>query len=141
MREAQLSPDGRTLIVTIPMRLGRRAGRKLIVAPDGSEVADLPRAKHADETLVRMLAKAWRWQQWLEGGRYRSIRELAEAERVSHSYVSRVLKLTLLAPDLVEAILDGRQPRGLTAQELLRGVPVGWGEQGGSHVEDSGSQA
>jgi hypothetical protein len=68
MPDVQLSPDGRTLIVTIPMRLGRRAGRKLIVAPDGSEVADLPRAKHAHETLVRMLAKAWRWQQWIEGG-------------------------------------------------------------------------
>jgi hypothetical protein len=76
-----------------------------------------------------MLAKAWRWQKWLEGGRYRSIRELAEPERVSHSYVSRVLRLTLLALDLVEAILDGRQPRGMTAQELLRGVPVGWAEQ------------
>jgi hypothetical protein len=129
MKDVQLSPDARPLIVTIPMRLGRRAGRRLIVAPDGTEVADLPRAKHADETLVRMLAKAWRWQQWLEGGRYRSIRELADAERVSHSYVSRVLRLTLLAPDLVEAILDGRQPRGLTAQELQRGVPVGWRAQ------------
>ena len=112
MKNVQLSPDGRTLIVTIPMRLGRRAGRKLIVAPDGSEVADLPRPKHADETLVRMLAKARRWQQWIEGGRYRSLRELADAERVSHSYVSRVpkLKLTLLAPDLVEAILGGSLP-------------------------------
>jgi hypothetical protein len=129
MREVQLSPDGKTLVVTIAMRLGRRAGRKLIVAPDGSEVGKMPRARHADETLLRMLAKAWRWQRWLEGGRYRAVRELAAAERVCHSYVSRVLKLTLLAPELVEAILDGRQPRGLTAQELLRELPLTWEEQ------------
>ena len=79
---------------------------KRIVAPDGSELvpSDKPQP---DGTPVKGLARAWRWQRLLDEGRFGSVRELAEAERVSLSYISRILRLTLLAPEIVERILDG----------------------------------
>jgi hypothetical protein len=81
--------DGETLIVRIPMRFQRRGGRKRIVAPDGSEV--VPTAKpQPDGTLVKALARAWRWQRMLEAGKYGTLSELADAERISRSYVCRV---------------------------------------------------
>src|SRR5688500_6298280 len=89
--------DGSTLVVRIPMRFQRRGGRKRIVAPDGSAI--VPSSKpQPDGTLVKALARAWRWQGMLEEGRFASVRELAEAERVSLSYISRIMRLTLLAP-------------------------------------------
>jgi hypothetical protein len=99
--------DGTTLVIRIPMRFQRRGGRKRIVAPDGSEIAPATKPQ-PDGTLVKALARAWRWQRMLEESRFASIRELAEAERVGVSYVARILRLTLLAPDIVEGILDGR---------------------------------
>ena len=65
----------------------------------------------------------------IEAGAFGTVRELAQAERVNETYISRVLRLTLLAPDLVEAILDGRQPEGMTLPGLLKEVAVNWGEQ------------
>ncbi len=75
------------------------------------------------------MARAFRWRRILKAGRYNKIDELAAAEKINSSYVSRLLRLTLLAPEMVEAILDGRQPKGVTLPGLLEGVPVGWGEQ------------
>src|SRR5690349_10798802 len=100
-----------TLTVRVPLTIRRRGGRKLVVAPEGSAITVPARV---DSTLVKALARAFRWRRMLETGRFATIRELAAAERINVSYVSRVLRLTLLAPDLVEAILDGRQPEGVT---------------------------
>ena len=95
---AETRMDESTLVVRIPMRFQRRGGRKRIVAPDGSEIA--PSSKpQPDGTLVKALARAWRWQRMLDEGRFASVRELPEAERVSLSYVSRILRLSLLARD------------------------------------------
>ena len=74
--------------------------------------------------LVKALARAFRWRRMLETGRYGTIDEIAAAEKINDSYVSRVLRLTLLAPEIVEAILDGRQPEGMMLPGLLKGVPV-----------------
>ena len=79
-----------------------------------------------DITLIKAVARAFRWRRMLETGRYSTIDEIAAAEKINDSYVSRVLRLTLLAPDIVEAILDGRQPEGMTLPGLLKGVPVAW---------------
>jgi hypothetical protein len=65
-----------------------------------------------DETRIRAVARAQRWKRVLEDGRYRSAGEIAEAEGITRSFVNRLLQLTLLAPDIVEAILEGRQPKG-----------------------------
>jgi hypothetical protein len=118
--------DGTTLVVRIPMRFPRRGGRKRLVTPDGSEIT--PTAKpQAAGTLVKALARAWRWQKLLEEGQFATLAELADAGRIGHSYVCRVLRLTLLAPDIVERILDGRPTAGLA--QLLKPFPVDWGRQ------------
>ena len=118
--------DGSTLVVRIPMRFQRRGGRKRIVAPDGSEIA--PTAKpQPDGTLVKALARAWRWQKMLAEGRHATVAEIAEAEGINRSYLSRVLRLTLLAPDIVERIIERRNPPGLA--QMLRPFPVEWEKQ------------
>jgi hypothetical protein len=79
--------------------------------------------------LIRALARAHRWKPLIEDGTYRSAAEIAEAECVTRSFVNRLLRLTLLAPDIAEAILDGRQPKGMQLEELTRAMPDGWEEQ------------
>jgi hypothetical protein len=120
--------DGKTVTVRIPMIWKRRGGRKVIIAPDGGD-AWAPAKPRPDETLIRALARAHRWKRMLEEGRYRSAAEIAEAEGVTQSFVNRLLRLTLLAPDIVEAILDGWQPKGMVLEELTRAMPSGWEEQ------------
>ena len=116
-----------TLTIRIPIRLQRRGGRKLIMTPDGAPV---PSAKpRRDETLINALVRAHRWRRRIESGRAKSITDLAEHEGVTVAYVCRLLPLTCLAPDLVEAILDGRQPKGLRLAEMLGNGPVVWREQ------------
>jgi hypothetical protein len=120
--------DGTTLVVRIPMRFQRRGGRKRIVAPDGSDLVRSSKPQ-PDGTLVKALARAHRWQRLLEQDRYSSIRVLAEAEKVSHGYIVRLLRLTLLAPDIVEMILHGHQPPAITTAWFMREVPACWEQQ------------
>ncbi|MFN7306742.1 MAG: hypothetical protein ACK5TQ_09195 [Acetobacteraceae bacterium] len=79
--------------------------------------------------MIKAAARAFRCRGMLEADDFATINELAAAEKINPSYVSRVLRLTLLAPEMVEAILDGRQPDEVTLPELVEGVPVTWGEQ------------
>jgi hypothetical protein len=126
MERVETRLDGTTLVVRIPMRFQRRGGRKRIVAPDGSEI--VPNSKpQPDGTLVKALARAWRWQRMLDDGQLATLGELAEAERISPAYVSRLLRLTLLAPDIVERILDGCPAPQLA--ELMQPFPVVWERQ------------
>jgi hypothetical protein len=87
-------------------------------------------ATKADPALVKALARAFRYQKLLDEGRYASISEMATAEKIERGYLGTLLRLTLLAPEMVEAILNGRQPERVTLPWLLEGVPVAWGEQG-----------
>ena len=116
-----------TLTIRIPMRLQRRGGRKLIMTPEGA--AAPARKPSRDETLIKALVRAHRWRRRIESGQAKSITDLAEQEGVTDAYVCRLLPLTCLAPDIVEAILDGRQPKGLRLAEMLGNGPVGWEEQ------------
>ena len=120
--------EGNTIVVDIPMQWKRRGGRKVIIAPDGGDAWAPAKPRH-DETLIRALARAHRWKRMLEDGTYSSISALADAERINKGFVSRLLNLTLLAPDIQEAILDGRQPKGMQLEELTRAMPMEWGEQ------------
>ena len=88
------------------MTFRKRGGRKLVVTPDGAAWAPRPRV---DNAMVKALARAFRWRKILDAGEYATLEDLARAKGVAPSYLSRVLRLTLLAPDIVEAILDGRQ--------------------------------
>lgn len=133
---ATLSPDGKTITVSVPMKLRRRGGRKLIIAPDGAVTKEAavpwpPNATKPDATLVKALARAFRWKRLLDTGKFATIAELAESERISDRYVARVLRLTLLAPDIVEAILDGRVPKGMGLAEFMEPWPAGWVGQRG----------
>jgi hypothetical protein len=123
----QTGPEVETSTIRIPIRLQRRGGRKLIMAPEGAAV---PTPKPSrDETLTKALVRAHRWRRRIESGRAKSITDLAEHEGVTDAYVCRLLPLTCLAPDIVEAILDGRQPKGLRLAELLGNGPLAWEEQ------------
>jgi hypothetical protein len=117
-----------SIVVRVPLGIRRRPGRKTVVSPiqDGGEAAVTTRA---DPTLVKALARAFRYQRLLDVGRYASISEMAAAERIDRGYLGRILHLTLLAPDIVEAILDGREPDDLAVPQLLDPVPADWSEQ------------
>jgi hypothetical protein len=128
MSSAETRLDGSTLIVRIPMRFQRRGGRKRIVAADGSDIVPTSKPK-PDGTLVKALARAWRWQKLLDDGVCGSVIEISEAERISKSYVSRILRLALLAPDIVEEILEGRQQDALLLERFRRGWPADWAAQ------------
>ena len=121
---ATLSVDGRTLTVRVPLAIRKRGGRKLVVAPEGAHGA--PERPQVDSALVKALARAHRWRRMLETGVHATIGEIAAAERINPSYASRVLRLTLLAPEIIEAILDGRQGPEVTLDRLLRPFPVEW---------------
>jgi hypothetical protein len=120
--------DGTTITVRIPMTFVRRGGRKAIVAPDGGD-AWAPVRPRPDEALIRAIMRAHRWKRLLEKGKYSSASELAEAEGVTRSFVTRLLRLTLLAPDIVEAILDGGQPKGTQLDDLTKPLPRAWDQQ------------
>ncbi len=117
------------LTVRVPLAVRKRGGRKLVVTP-GSTMNRGPSG--ADSTLVKALARAFRWRRMMETGRYGTIDELPAAEKINSSYVSRLLRLTLLAPDIVEAILDGRQAEGMNLPGLMEPFPVEWARQEGA---------
>ncbi|TCZ60825.1 hypothetical protein [Roseicella aquatilis] len=109
-----------SVTVRVPLTIRRRGGRKLVVTPDGSAPGVAPARTRADPALVKALARAHWWKRLLESGRYASLGDLAKAEKIDRSYLGKMLRLTLLAPDLVEAILDGQQPDGVTLPALER---------------------
>ncbi|MEX0827628.1 MAG: hypothetical protein WD005_01620 [Haliea sp.] len=115
-----------TITVHVPFRVRKHGGRKLMVSPGGDVEPARPRV---DNSLVKAPARAHRWKRLLEDGHHTSLTELARAEGINRSYLCRVLRLTLLAPDLVEAILEGRQPEGLTLKVAMRSKSVVWEEQ------------
>jgi len=124
---AILDPSASTITISIPIKMRKRGGRKLVLAPDGADWA--PARPKVDNVMVKAIARAFRWRKQLETGAYTTIEELAAAERINPSYVSRLLRLTLLAPDIVEAILDGRQPAAMQLDDLLAPFPVEWEAQ------------
>ena len=123
---AKLTRAGRTLVVRIPLPVQRRGTRKLVVGPDGAPWSG-PRVV-VDNTIVKALARAHRWKTMLESGEYASPTELAKSEKINFSYLCRVLRLTLLAPDIVKALLDGTNSH-LQLSHLLRPVSLIWTEQ------------
>lgn len=118
-----------SITVHVPLAIRRRGGRKLVVSPDGSAPGAAPARTRADPALMKALARAFRYRRLLDQGRYGSISEMASAERIDRGYLGRLLQLTLLAPDIVEAILDGRQPADLGLPALLEPFSTIWTEQ------------
>ena len=130
MAKPKLKSDGRTITVRVPISIRKRGGRKVVLAPDGA-MRD-PRklfSQQVDNAMVKAIARAFRWREVLERAEYATIKELAEAEKINHSYVARVVRLTLLAPDIVETILSGKQPPSLTLPVLMECYTPIWAEQ------------
>ena len=129
MAKAAIDHDGGSLTVTVRMTFRKRGGRKLVISPTGADAWAPPRAR-VDNAMVKALARAHRWQKMLDAGRYQTVRDLAEAEGINPSYVALVLRLTLLAPEIVEAILDGRHnAERVNLDRLMEPFSVVWPEQ------------
>lgn len=115
------------LVVDIPMRLKKRGGRRCIIVPERMLADD---TKHDySESLALSITRAHRWKELIDSGRFSSISELAQAIGLDVSYAARLYRLTLLAPDIIEAILDGREPDGLSMRVLSQPIPLDWKEQ------------
>jgi len=119
MTRATPIPD--TVTIHVPFRIVKRGGRKEMQLPEGAA-----QQRKTDSALVKALARAFRWKRILESGDFVTINELAEREGIAVSYLTRVLRLTLLAPDIVEAILDGTQEPDVTLSRLLEPLPADW---------------
>jgi hypothetical protein len=120
-----------SLTVQVPLRIRRRPGRKTVVTPEGASPAahTATISTRADPALVKALARAFRYQRLLEEGRYGSITEMADAEKLDRGYMGRLLQLTLLAPSLIEAVLDGQQSDQLHLPSLLKPLTLNWKQQ------------
>lgn len=125
------------LTVQVPLSIRYRPGRKTVVTPEGVVNSAVPRSTaqpHGDPALVKALARAFRYQRMLDEGQYASITEMAEAERLDRGYMGRLLQLTLLAPGIIEAMLDGRQGTQFYLPSLLKPFALSWEQQGGAHA-------
>jgi hypothetical protein len=127
------TPITETVTLYVPFRVLKRGGRKEMQLPEGAA-----QPRRADSTLVKALARAFRWKRMLEAGEFATIAELAEREGIASSYMTRILRLTLLAPDIVEAILDGKQGPEVTLARVMTQTPLKWDEQRRRFSQESG---
>ena len=117
-----------SITVRVPLTIRRWPGRKTVVTPGGRQGGTVM-PSHADPALVKAMARAFRYQRLLDRGHYASVSEMAAAEKIERGYLGTLLRLTLLAPDIVEAILDGRQPDGVSLSAFMGPFPLAWAEQ------------
>jgi hypothetical protein len=120
-----------TVTVRVPLAIRKRGGRKVVVSPDGSVLPTAPRhvATNADPSLLKALGRAFRWKRLLDDGTYASVSDIARSEKLDRTYVGDVLRMTLLAPKIVEAIVEGTQEEGVTLPVLLKTWPAEWPHQ------------
>jgi hypothetical protein len=114
-------PISETITVQVPFRIVKRGGRKEMQLPEGAA-----QSRRTDSALVKALARAIRWKRMLESGEFATVADLAERERIAPSYMTRVLRLTLLAPCIVEAILDDQVGQHVTLTALMEPFPLEW---------------
>jgi hypothetical protein len=115
-------PD--TVTLHVPFRIVKRGGKKEMQMPEG-----VTQSQRTDNTLVKALARAFRWKRMLESGEFSSISELAEKEGIAFTYMARLMRLSLLSPDIVDAIMAGRQAPDMTLANLVDPFPLDWNEQ------------
>ena len=134
------TPISNTVKLHVPFRVVKPGGRKEMQLRVGA-----PQQRKPDNTMIKAMARAFRWKRMLESGEFATIAELAERERIAPSYLTRVLRLTLLAPDIIEGILDGKKGPEVTLAWLLGPIASDWHQQhsalrlrGGSRQRTSG---
>jgi len=120
-----------TVTVRVPLAIRKRGGRKVVVSPDGSVLPTASRhaVTNADPSLLKALGRAFRWKRMLDDGAFASVSEIARVEKIDRGYAGCVLRLTLLAPDLVDAILEGRTNQAVTLPRLIEPWPITWQDQ------------
>jgi hypothetical protein len=128
MARPDLTTGGQTVTVHVALSFHKRGGRKLILTRDGTKPPPPPRLR-IDNAMVKAIARAFRWRKQLETGAHASVAEIAMAEKINESYGGRILRLTLLAPDIVEAIVNGRQAPQITLAVLMMPFPAEWENQ------------
>lgn len=116
------TPIPEAVTIHVPFRLVKRGGRKEMVLPPGASA----QRQRVDSTMVKALARAFRWKRMLEDGEFTTVTEIAVHEKMSFTYISRVLRLSLLAPDIVDAIMAGHQPPEMALADLLEEIPAEW---------------
>jgi len=128
--KATVRRDGDAIIIDIPMNLRLCSGRKeVVLPPEVAASSDSAATDKPPTPLALALARAFRWQEMIESGKAASNSDLARKLKLDQSYIARTIRLASLAPDLVEAILDGREPDGLSLRALRRDLPLLWQEQ------------
>jgi hypothetical protein len=128
VKDLKLSPDGRTMTISIPISMRLVGGRKKVVTPANVAPWSPPPAR-VNNTMVKALARAHRWRSMLESNLFATVRDLAKAEKINETYVCRVLRLTLLSPKITEAILSGRLSDTVDLAKLLKPFPLEWNKQ------------
>jgi hypothetical protein len=129
MAKPKIKSDGRTITVRVPIAIRKRGGRKVVLSPSGASGSVALVGRGPDNAMMKALARAFRWREMLEAGTHATITDLARAERIDHSYVGRILRLTLLAPDIVETILNGQHSEALRIETLSHAFPICWNVQ------------
>lgn len=120
--------EDKNIVIQIPVTFARQFGRRWMIVPPSNGAPIARKARH-DDTLLKALTRAHRWERWLETGRFKNVEALADNQKINSSYVSRILRLNLLAPDIKNMILDGTQPRTIKLSELMAPFPNDWGAQ------------
>ena len=123
-----VSRDGDAIVVRIPVKFYRRNGRQMVLTRGGDN-GQVAAERETNGSLVSALAKAYRWQEQLESGEYAGLEDLAAANGVDRTYIGRILRLTSIAPEIVERILNGDEPPGVSLRRLQKALPVLWAEQ------------
>jgi hypothetical protein len=128
MNQDNISLEDKTIIVSIPVTFSRKFGRRWMIVPPSNDAPVTRTTKH-DDTLLTALSRAHKWARWLETGRVRNLEQLAEEHKINPSYLSRIIRLNLLAPDIKTMILDGTQPQTMKLCEMLKPFPDDWAAQ------------
>lgn len=122
--------DGTQRVTMVPLTIRRKQNRKLLTPPSGSSANVM--SGGMDIPMIKTLGKAFYWQRLLDEGNYATATDLARAFKLEPGWVAEVLRMANLAPEIIEAILDGSQPRHLNLQ-TIRGrhepLPRDWEEQ------------
>lgn len=125
----QYHTEDQKIIVRIPINLRRWGGKKVLVGPQGQDLRNLDLEVRKDEKLLKALGRAYRWNKMIAIGKYQSVSELAEAENINKSYLLRVMRVMLLSPRIVDAVLNGLQPEGFALTDIDKPFSPIWSEQ------------
>jgi hypothetical protein len=125
-RRPTVRRDGEAIVIDIPMTFRRRSGRKEIVLPEGATAGPPPRPP---SPLALAVARAFRWEEMIESGEAVSNSDLARRLKIDQSFIARTVRLASLAPDIVEAILDGQEPDEASLRRLRQTMPLLWAKE------------